>query len=193
MPRKAKYVLDIEEAIRDVYERAVEPESMLSGEMQTRYSLIDPLLQSLGWKLSNPTEVRLEYRTDHGKVDYAFFLPGSDRPIMLLEAKKITEGDIEYIPPPVLPGLGVDDDDWIEWSGDMVNKLGSYRSGMKRGFGVLTDGVFWDIYNLNKRGSFEDKRKERISIAHTEDGKGAEALKLLHRRNVVKKFKESKS
>ncbi len=186
MPRKAKYVLDIEEAISDVRARVLSHGHELLGEQRTRYSLVDRMLTALDWNLTNPEEVAMEYPRNAGKVDYAFLVPELKNPVMLLEAKGVQARDIDAILEKSDDETCPSDEQWINWSQRDVNQLKGYCRGLRAGFGVLTDGVFWDIYNLNKRGSFEDKRKERISIAHTEVGKGAETLKILHRLNVRK-------
>ena len=54
------------------------------------------------------------------------------------------------------------------------------------GYGVLTDGDTWDIYDLSKRGRFNKKRETRVSILSAPVEKNIEALKKLHRRNVLK-------
>ena len=62
-------------------------------EMSTRYIVVDPVLRSLGWDLSDPSQCVVEYATaDHRgnvpRVDYA--LLGRDRsPVVLVEAKRI--------------------------------------------------------------------------------------------------------
>ena len=97
MPRKAKYVLDIEEAISDVRARVLSHGHELLGEQRTRYSLVDLMLTALDWNLTNPEEVAMEYPRNAGKVDYAFFVPESKNPVMLLEAKGVQARDIDAI------------------------------------------------------------------------------------------------
>ena len=61
-----------------------------ASERQTRASLIDPLLQALGWDIGDPASVTQEYKADIGiksneQVDYALLQDG--QPVALLEAK----------------------------------------------------------------------------------------------------------
>ena len=60
-------------------------------ETSTRYMIIDPILKSLGWDLSNPRDCVVEYRIRTGSqsaVDYAF-LDSMGNPVILVEAKRI--------------------------------------------------------------------------------------------------------
>ena len=62
-------------------------------EMSTRYIVVDPVLRSLGWDLSDPSQCIVEYATAGGsgslpRVDYA--LIGRDGcPVVLVEAKRL--------------------------------------------------------------------------------------------------------
>jgi len=57
------------------------------SEAQTRYALIDPLLQALGWDTADPAQVRAEYSVGGNRCDY--LLLDSTIPIVLLEAKPL--------------------------------------------------------------------------------------------------------
>ena len=60
----------------------------LSGnETATRQVLIDPLLLALGWDVSDPAQVALEYSAGGGRVDYA--LMPNDTPVAVIEAKRL--------------------------------------------------------------------------------------------------------
>jgi hypothetical protein len=62
------------------------------GETQTRASLIDPMLRTLGWNVEDPSRVRLEFM----KIDYVL-LYDDGTPAAGLEAKKLHEKlDIHY-------------------------------------------------------------------------------------------------
>ncbi|MDS1004990.1 type I restriction endonuclease [Clostridium sporogenes] len=66
----------------------------ITNEEMTKQALIIPFLQSLGFDVFNPLEVRPEYTADFGKkkgekVDYAIFKDES--PIAFLEAKSVNE------------------------------------------------------------------------------------------------------
>ena len=70
-------------------------------ETSTRYLIIDPILRSLGWDLSDPRDCVVEYRVSAGSqraVDYAL-LDGESKPVILVEAKRIDgySDDIENL------------------------------------------------------------------------------------------------
>lgn len=67
--------------------------SRLSGETQTKFSAINPLLELMGYEVSNPDQVRLEVPCDRQphkgtKVDYICY--SADKPVLLVEAKSAT-------------------------------------------------------------------------------------------------------
>lgn len=57
-------------------------------EKRTRVSLIDPVLQALGWDVGDPGLVEIEPVVANGQADYAL-LRGIGEPLLLLEAKKL--------------------------------------------------------------------------------------------------------
>lgn len=60
-----------------------------SSETRTRQVLIDPLLKELGWDVSDPSQVELEYSAGTGgeRADYALIANG--KPAMVVEAKSL--------------------------------------------------------------------------------------------------------
>ena len=81
--KSRKFGTDVEEH-RDI---------LTGNEAQTKSSLIEPVLRSLGWDDSDLTRVRKEYGTEVGtiksgeKVDYALIKDG--KPVILVEAKRL--------------------------------------------------------------------------------------------------------
>ncbi|WP_084273110.1 hypothetical protein [Picrophilus oshimae] len=67
------------------------------NEESVRYALIDPLLQALGWDITDPDEVIPEYSTDAGRPDYLLKKDGIE--IAFLGAKKlyVSENLMQYI------------------------------------------------------------------------------------------------
>ena len=65
---------------------------VFTHEMRTRYAVIDPILEALGWEIDDPSQVRVEYEVKvSGKmkrVDYALLSKG--KPVVLVEAKKLS-------------------------------------------------------------------------------------------------------
>ena len=83
--RRSAPVRDITEAIRKIRDRVENHGEYFLREERSRYGLIDPMLRALGWDLSDPAQVKVEY--DHyadrrnGKrmlPDYALFVEGQD-------------------------------------------------------------------------------------------------------------------
>ena len=64
-------------------------------EARTRVSLVDPLLQALGWDVADPSLVEVEPRMAQGRADYAL-LGQAREPVLLLEAKKLGDANVPY-------------------------------------------------------------------------------------------------
>ena len=198
--RKPAYVQRIEEALKLISTRAKRNAGYFTferNEWHTRYCLIDPMLETLGWDLSDPEQVRVEHNIGKGRADYAFFHSGAEKPLMILEAKAFPWWRI--------PSLFEDfeeeceeeceEDEWEcddipdetpeAFSDRQIAQLSSYVRSLRAGYGVLTDGDSWDVYDLNKRGNFKKKRIAHISVVDTPDDEIVAALRLLHRRKVL--------
>jgi predicted type IV restriction endonuclease len=107
----------------------------LSNEQAVRSQLIEPILNSLGWFISNPKFVRPNAPNEEGKIpDYT--LLKEDKNKLVVEAKNLS---VELI------------------DNKIINQISSYcyTPGIK--FGILTNGVKWLLFN-----TFEQKPDERI-------------------------------
>ena len=82
---------DLVTAIQTVQGRIREHGASLSqNEYRTRLALIDPILNALGWDVSDPASVLAEYEVGKRRADYA--LLGDDgKPKALIEAKHLGE------------------------------------------------------------------------------------------------------
>ena len=88
-------------------------------ETRTRQVLIDPLLEALGWVVSDPNLVELEYSAGGGRADYA--LKSNARVIAVIEAKSLgksleqkeLEQVLQYAVGRGIPYMGVTNGD--EW------------------------------------------------------------------------------
>ena len=136
---------DVQNAIEQIEEVIDEVGEFISNcyEYQTRYALIDPILVSLGWNLSDVNQVEVEYETDWGRVDYALLDCPDGEPAIAVEAKSLWKN--------------------LEATATQRQIL-SYAEGRKKGYLVLTDGETWQIYNLRKRGRFQNKLVEEVRI-----------------------------
>ena len=115
--------------IETLTKRIAQHGALLSqNELRTRYALIDPLLQELGWDTSDPAEVIVEESSGNGRADYLLFANGN--PIMVVEAKRL--------------GLGVAD------GRQQAMNYAMDPSRSARYFAV-TDGSEWEIYDLHRQ------------------------------------------
>ena len=127
--------------------------SLRANETRTRMALIDPLLQALGWDVSDPGVVTPEYDVSGARADYALLRPGG-QPAATVEAKRLGEALESH-------------------RMQMLN----YANASGIDYAGLTDGDRWELYDVFERGQLADRRILDVSIA---DGPAHEvALKLL--------------
>ncbi len=86
--------MGFKEDIQKLSVQISERQQHISNEEMAKQALIIPFLQTLGFDVFNPLEVRPEYDSDFGKkkgekVDYAIYKDG--KPIMFIEAKAVSE------------------------------------------------------------------------------------------------------
>jgi len=96
-----------------------------NSEMSTRYIIIDPILNALGWKLSNPSECVVENVTEGGNPDYTLFDHNGEA-VIVIEAKRI-DGDTRY----------------KGYRKQLADYADSYPA---VDVAVITNGQYWDIY-----------------------------------------------
>ncbi len=73
------------ENLRNMIE--VHRDYLSEDETRTRQVLIDPLLRKLGWDVSDPQAVELEYKMGPQRADYALMSNG--QPVAVIEAKRL--------------------------------------------------------------------------------------------------------
>lgn len=120
--------MDLVDKIRDLAGRAEKMTGQLTTEEATKNALIMPLIHALGYDVFNPLEVVPEFTADVGtkkgeKVDYAIMSEG--KPIILFECKMVG-ANLEKITP---------------------SQLYRYFSVTDARFGILTDGIHYQIYS----------------------------------------------
>ena len=136
-------------------------QSLQQNETRTRMALIDPLLQALGWDISDPAFVIPEYPVGSYKADYALLKPNG-HPAATVEAKKLGEGLESH-------------------RMQMLN----YSNASGVDYAGITDGNRWELYDVFKRGQLEDRRVLDITIADTPTHRCALELLLLWRPNLA--------
>lgn len=158
-------IRDVEKAIRDV-RRTIRSGWIPGHETRTRYVLIDPIIRALGWETHDLKQCEVEYEQEFkGKVDYALF----DRHKEIefeevdFEEDEEFEDDLEFEDPVILieaKNLGND-----LTNTEYVQQLAEYCDEIDYGLGVLTDGRYWHLYDLesNKR-RFSQKISKVVDI-----------------------------
>ena len=133
---------DLVTAIQTVQARIREHGNSLSqNEYRTRISLIDPFLNALGWDVSDPGLVTVEYQAGNGRADYA--LLGLDsKPRAFVEAKRLNEP--------------------LDSHQDQVFK---YTWDQKLFYGGLTDGNRWVLEDVTAAFSGREGRLLDISLS----------------------------
>lgn len=108
------------------------------NETLTRYSLIDPVLNHLGWDLSNPDEMIPEFKILSMSCDYAFFKQNSKKPFLIIEAKSLDSILIDK------------------------KQIGNYIGNSTARFAIFTDGAKWKIFDFKIHS--EEDPNERIVL-----------------------------
>jgi len=111
------------------------------NETSTRTILVNPILQVLGWDVTDPDIVRLEYPTIDGKnVDYALKVDG--KPVLLVEAKAL-------------------DDPLKEKA---IGQVVSYAANDGIAWCILTNGVNWQVYKSLEQCKAPEKLMFGVNI-----------------------------
>ena len=133
-------------------------------EPHTRAALIDPLLTALGWDTNDLGVVVPEYKVSGGGVaDYAL-LKLDGNPLVLLEIKRLGEPLAKH-----------------------RRQMAGYAAVSGTSYAGLTDGNHWELYDMFRHGSLEDKRALQVCIADTPPYQGAWSLWTLRRTDLESK------
>ena len=130
------------------------------NETQTRMALIDPLLTSLGWDVSDPGIVTPEYRTDVGWADYALRGPGN-KVSAVIEAKRYGS--------------------FVE---NHLDQMVGYCISQDIAYAAVTDGNEWQLYRTFDPVPPEEKRVLNVRISVTPPHECALQFLLLWRPNL---------
>ena len=174
----------LQEVLRTVQLRVKTHGAYFSAyETRTKYALIDPVLRGLGWALSSPTQVQFEFKIPDSlkRADYALFNKKlSAMPVAIIEAKKYNPKGASY------QGIIFSETNWL-WSltqtdEDQLNTY-SVKLSLQSGYGALTNGNEWRIYDLSKRGEFSDMIVANVRVLNDPVEDCAATLSLLSRHN----------
>jgi hypothetical protein len=151
---------DLQGCIEDLQKKLEKNKRENLGETATRTIFIDPLLQALGWDVTNPEEVQLEYPTvGGGFVDYA---PKLNRePVLLIEAKGLNDSLNDKAISQVVAYAA---SDGIEWC-------------------ILTNGIDYKVYKSTENVKAPEKLLYEVSIDPKDAGERTikEVVELLNR------------
>ena len=132
-----------------------------ANEIRTRMSLIDPLLNALGWDVADPGLVTPEYDVKGKKPDYA--LLGVDgRPVVFLEAKRLGESIANH-----------------------RSQVVAYASELGIRYPALTNGNDWQVYDNLKLAPVEQRCILDVSLTRDPTPQTALKLLLLWRSNLA--------
>ena len=126
---------DLVQVIETLQQRIREHgDSLRQNQIRTRVALIDPLLTALGWDVADPGVVTAEYPVGGGRADYALRTAGTI-PAATFEAKKLGES----LEPHRMQMLNYSNAAGIRYAG-------------------LTDGNSWELYEIFKPGTLDERR-----------------------------------
>ena len=114
---------------------------LAENETRTRQVLIDPLLRELGWDVSNPDVVQLEYWVQQYRMDYALMSKG--KPLAVVEAKR----------------LGSDLDD------DQIMQVLNYANVAGINYMIITNGNTWEMYEVFKPAELKKRLLMRLELS----------------------------
>ena len=138
-------------------------------EEHTRYAVVDPIIKALGWHTWDPTECHPEYwrcKADHqGRADYALF----GKPDLIAIGNGDKEPDIIIESKSLRRGL----DNGVEQLRDYVEATPRVPAG---GWGVLTNGGEWWLYEVNSSRKISATRVTKINILVDDPRTAAESL-----------------
>ncbi len=113
-------------------------------EWRTRHALINPLLEALGWEVSNPAAVQIEYQVKTKRADYVLIREGEDKPIAVIEAK----------------GLGNSLED------DETAQAHIYANQAGIDYMIVTDGDRWKMFKAYGRGTLEERQIMEFQLSN---------------------------
>ncbi len=119
------------------------------NEIVSRYLLIDPVLAAAGWDLHDFDETAVEWPMPNGKskrkADYVLF-DCQEQPKVVIEAKALSVAVRNH-------------------PAGLEQQLAGYVKGMRSGVAVLTNGLIWNLYDLDSnRRAIKSKHVKQIDI-----------------------------
>jgi predicted type IV restriction endonuclease len=150
-------------ALRSTVERIRKYQGRNLLEEDTKASLIEPVLEALGWNIREPDEVRREFKvtTKDTPVDYALAI--LRQPKLFVEAKAL--------------GAVLSDSRWV------AQVLG-YATVAGVEWCVLTDGDEYRFYNASAPVHADEKLFRKVRLSESGETEAAKVLSLISRGNM---------
>ena len=134
---------DLAATIETIKQRILDHRSSLAAnETRTRQVLIDPLLGALGWDVSDPNQIELEYDVRGRRADYALLV--NTNPIAVIEAKRLGHQLVD----------------------DNTMQVMNYANTAGIEYMVVTNGDEWKMYSVFERGAIEERVIMELRIAN---------------------------
>ena len=153
---------DLQGVIERLQDRIKTHRSYLSGhETRTRQMLIDPLLRELGWDVSDPEAVQLEYRVGQQWADYALMSNG--QPVAVIEAKRL--------------GSDLEDDE--------IMQVLNYANRDVINYMIVTDGDKWEMYDVFKKVALAERLLIKLELSQQPAHKNALQALAMWRSNLT--------
>ena len=139
---------ELQDVIERLQDRIETHRNYLSRhETRTRQVLIDPLLQELGWDVSDPEDVQLEYAV---KLEYRAGKKWADYTLMFND-KSMSDDEPKPVAVIEAKPLGSDLED------DKMMQVLNYANRDGIDYMIVTDGDKWEMYEVFKRGALEER------------------------------------
>ncbi len=133
---------DLQQVIEKLQEMIGRHRDYLSeNETRTRQVLIDPLLQALGWDVSDPDIVQLEYKVKQKRADYVLMWNG--KPIAVIEAKRL--------------GSSIEDNE--------TTQVHAYANQNGIPYMIATDGDRWEMYEVFKQAPLAERQLMKFQLS----------------------------
>ncbi len=145
---------------------------LAENETRTRQVLIDPLLRRLGWDVSNPNMVQLEYQVKYGQPDYALMSKG--KPVAVVEAKRLRS----------------------DLGDDPIMQALNYANANGIPYMIITNGDTWEMYDVFKPATLEERLLMKLELSQQSAHKNAKQALAMRKPNLISKkpvFKPPKS
>jgi hypothetical protein len=158
-PQNAK----LADVVRDVISKIRRYQDRNMGEQNTKASLLEPVLEALGWDVRDPDEVFREFKPKSvdSPVDYALTI--LRKPRLFVEAKGLGETLTNR-----------------KW----VSQVLSYATIAGVEWCVLSDGDEYRFYNANAPLDAEEKLFWRVKLSEDGEAEAIKTLTLISRTNM---------